>query len=94
VATVQLDLATVYDPNDFFGVRRALAGLPEHRRDEFFDRWIALTEECLFEVPRILAGVRWEAATDRATAGLEDLGRSWVTIGNAIAGYLAWRARI
>jgi hypothetical protein len=94
VAAVQLEYATTYDPNDFFGVRRALSTLPEARRDEFFERWIVLTEECLFEVPRMLAHVRREAIADRATAGREDLGRAWITIGNAIAGYLAWRARL
>jgi hypothetical protein len=93
LAAIQLDFATAYDPNDFFGVRRALAALPEGRRDEFFERWIELTEECNFEVPRILVGVRCVAVADRGTAGREDLGRAWVTIGNAIAGYLAWRAR-
>ncbi len=93
MAAVQLEYATAYDPNDFFGVRRALSSLPEARRDEFFERWITLTEDCRFEVPRILVDVRREAIAERATPGREDLGRAWVTIGNAIAGYLAWRAR-
>jgi hypothetical protein len=92
VATLSLDAHSAYDPDDIFGVRRALVGLPEHRRDEFFDRWVELTEGCEFEVPRIHAAVRHELASVPAGAGNEALHAAWATVGSAMSAYLAWRA--
>jgi hypothetical protein len=92
VTTLSLDAQAAYDPDDIFGVRRALVGLPVYRRDEFFDRWVELTESCEFEVPRIHAAVRLELASVPAGAGAEALQAAWATVGTAMSAYLEWRA--
>jgi hypothetical protein len=92
VATLSLDSHPGYDPDDIFGVRRALVALPPAWRDEFFDRWVALTEECGFEVPRIHAAVRLEIANAQGLDGAHGLDDAWRTVAQAMSAYLAWRA--
>jgi hypothetical protein len=92
VATLSLDSHPGYDPDDIFGVRRALVALPPAWRDEFFDRWVALTEECGFEVPRIHAAVRLEIANAQGLDGAHALDDAWRTVAQAMSAYLAWRA--
>jgi hypothetical protein len=102
VATLSLDARAGYDPDDIFGVRRALVALPPARRDEFFDRWVALTEECGLEVSRIHAAVRLEIANAQGLdgagaqgldgAGAQGLDGAWSTVAQAMSAYLAWRA--
>ncbi|HZP27571.1 MAG TPA: hypothetical protein VFC99_01350 [Acidimicrobiia bacterium] len=83
-------VAAGYDPDDIFGVRRALECLPERHHDQFFDRWIALTERCGFDVVRIHAEVRAELAA--GAAGPAAFAGAWATVDDAMAGYLDWRA--
>jgi hypothetical protein len=83
--------ASDYDPDDMFGIRRALLALPETARDRFFDRWIVLTELAEFDVVRIHAAVGTELAAQADPA--EVLARAWATVEGAMAGYLDWRAR-
>ena len=83
--------ASEYDPDDMFGIRRALLALPETARDRFFDRWIVLTELAEFDVVRIHAAVGTELAAQADPAGV--LARAWTTVEGAMAGYLDWRAR-
>jgi hypothetical protein len=92
VATLSLDAHAGYDPDDIFGVRRALAALPPTLRDEFFDRWVALTEECGLEVSRIHAAVRLEMAGALVGVGAHGLDEAWRTVAQAMSAYLAWRA--
>ena len=91
--SLSLGARTSYDPDDIFGVRRALDALPAARRDEFFDQWVALTEGCEFEVPRIHDAVRARIADPSAAAGGADpLHGAWRTVGGAMSAYLEWRA--
>jgi hypothetical protein len=90
MTAIRLPTGTSYDPDDIFGVRRAMAGLTEPQRDAFFDEWTVLTEDCSFDVPRILVAVRCRVeAADERIAALDD---AWTTVDRAIAGYLDWRA--
>jgi hypothetical protein len=90
MTAVRLPTGTSYDPDDIFGVRKALRILPEPQHDAFFDRWIALTEACNFDVPGILAAVRLQRAVSRP--GAPGLDAAWSTVDEAITGYLDWRA--
>jgi hypothetical protein len=92
VATLSLDSHPGYDPDDIFGVRRALVALPAAWRDEFFDRWVAITEECGLDVPRIHAAVRLEIARAQGLDGARGLDDAWRTVAQAMSAYLAWRA--
>jgi len=85
---------TAYDPDDIFGVRRALGALSAARRDEFFDQWVALTESCGYEVPRIHDAVRARVTDPEATrgaTGADPLSDAWRTVGSAMSAYLEWR---
>jgi hypothetical protein len=83
------DDPTVYDPDDMFGVRRALGAVTPAARDRFFDRWVELTEACDLDLRRIHAAVRRE----RGDASLDDeLGAAWRMVDEAMAAYLGWRA--
>ncbi|MCJ7673447.1 MAG: hypothetical protein MUP67_15595, partial [Acidimicrobiia bacterium] len=44
-----------FDPDDIFGVRRALDTLPEHRWDDFFSTWGTLAETCELDPRRMQA---------------------------------------
>jgi hypothetical protein len=79
---------SAYDPDDMFGVRRALAVLPTEAHDRFFDRWVVLTEDADYDVRRIHAAVRVE----RAAPASDGLGPAWVTVDDAITAYLGWRS--
>jgi hypothetical protein len=83
--------ASHYDPDDMFGIRRALLALPETARDRVFDRWIVLTELAEVDVVRIHAAVGTELAAQSDPAAV--LARAWATVEGAMAGYLDWRAR-
>jgi hypothetical protein len=81
---------TTYDPDDMFGVRRALGVIPAGDHDRFFDRWISLTEDCDLDVRRIQTAVRAVRAEPRLDAdGLAD---AWATVDGAITAYLGWRS--
>ena len=90
MTAVRLPTGTYYDPDDIFGVRRALGALTEPQRDLFFDEWTVLTEQCSFDVPEIHAAVRRlvEMPGHRNPA----LDVAWTTVDQAITGYLDWRA--
>jgi hypothetical protein len=76
--------------NDPLGVHRALDLLPEHRWDEFFDDWVAVTEQGGFEVGRISSLVL-KLTRERITRdGAEDpLGVAWQTVSRNLIRYLA-----
>ena len=81
---------SAYDPDDMFGVRRALGVVTASERDRFFDRWVDITECCEFDVRRIHTVVRQErlaAGTDAARFAM-----AWATVDEAMTAYLGWRA--
>jgi hypothetical protein len=81
---------SAYDPDDMFGVRRAVLAVAPDARDRFFDRWVQLTETCDFDLRRILEAVR-EERRDRATEDSR-FGVAWRTVDEAMTAYLGWRA--
>jgi hypothetical protein len=81
---------SAYDPDDMFGVRRALGVVAAGDGDRFFDRWVEITECCKFDVRRIHTVVRQErcaADTDAAR-----FAAAWATVDEAMTAYLGWRA--
>jgi hypothetical protein len=79
---------TTYDPDDMLGVRRALTVLPDADHDRFFDRWVALTERCDFDLRRIHEAVREELDADPGPGGLAG---AWAAVDEAMTAYLGWR---
>jgi hypothetical protein len=81
---------SAYDPDDMFGVRRALGIVGAGDRDRFFDRWVEITEGCDFDVRRIHTVVRQE----RVAAGTDParFAKAWATVDEAMTAYLGWRA--
>jgi hypothetical protein len=79
-----------YDPDDMFGVRRAIHAVTPDARDRFFDRWVDLTEACDFDLRRILTAVREERR--HPGAGASGFGVAWRTVDEAMTAYLGWRA--
>jgi hypothetical protein len=81
-----------FDPDDIFGVRRALDTLPEHRWDDFFSTWGQLAETCELDPRRMQASAAREATTaagsDPADAGLAN---AWQTVSDAMRSYLEWK---
>ena len=94
MAALDFQVTAAYDPDDMFGLRRALAVLPERRHDEFFDRWTALSEQCGYELHRLRGAVADEAGILRTRPDRtgRELGAAWSVVADAMAGYLDWRA--
>ena len=90
MTAVRLPTGTCYDPDDIFGVRRAMAVLTEPEREAFFEEWTVLTEECGFDVPSILAAVK--CRVEAGDGGIAALDSAWTTVDGAITGYLDWHA--
>jgi hypothetical protein len=90
MTAIRLPTGTYYDPDDIFGVRRALGALTEPEREAFFEEWASLTEECRFDVPSIHGVVR--AMVEAADGRIAALDGAWATVDRAITGYLDWRA--
>jgi hypothetical protein len=79
------------DREDIFGVRRALATLPEHRWDAFLHRWAQLGDRCEYDLRLIRAAALQEAEEQRKADS--ELAGAWATVAGAMSGYLTWRAR-
>ena len=79
-----------FDPEDIFGVRRALASLPEGLRDEFLAAWVELGERTDCDVEAIQRAAR-DAARTRARDGSDPMETAWSTVASAMDAYLEWR---
>jgi hypothetical protein len=79
-----------FDPNDIFGLRRALELLPETEWDRFIARWSEIGECCDYDLVSIRADVEDEAEAlrDRDSAH----GRAWAVVSVAMRAYFVWRA--
>jgi hypothetical protein len=79
--------AAGFDRDDIFGLRRAMAGLPESPRDSLMRRWALIGARCEYDVSLVHADVRQEAEE------CDDpwLAQAWLTIEEAIKNYLAWK---
>jgi len=76
------------DRDDIFGVRRALAILPEDKWDAFLQRWAQLGDRCEYDLALIRADVAEEA--DECRDAL--MAAAWGTVAGAMTSYLAWRS--
>jgi hypothetical protein len=79
------------DRDDIFGLRRALATLPEPDRDRFLQRWSEMADRCEYDVNLVRTIVVREARDCRGRDPV--LADAWTTVGAAMAAYLAWRSR-
>jgi hypothetical protein len=88
---VLLDDHSMVDLDDMFGVRRALALLPERLHDVFIDNWRALTEAHPGNVVAIRAAVARRATRPFADGVSDPCAAAWKLVSDAMTNYLAWR---
>ena len=82
-----------FDPDDIFGVRRALVTLPEHRWDDFFSTWGTLAETCDLDPRRMQVSAALEATTAARREPVDAaLANAWQTVSDAMRSYLEWKA--
>jgi hypothetical protein len=81
-----------FDPEDLFGLRRALHGLPEELCDGFLARWVELGERTDCDIEAICAGVRENVRQCSLVEREAGLGAAWSTVASAMGAYLEWRA--
>lgn len=79
-----------FDPEDIFGLRRALRALPDELHAEFIERWVELGELTNCDVEGFRRGAR-EAARRCALSGKERMRSAWTTVAGAMGAYLQWR---
>ena len=79
-----------FDPEDIFGLRRALRGLPEELHADFIERWVELGELTGCDVEAVRRGAR-ETARRCALSGTERMRTAWTTVAGAMGAYLEWR---
>jgi hypothetical protein len=79
-----------FDPEDIFGVRRALRSLPEDLWDDFLAEWAELGERMDCDVDAVRQAARDEARAE-ARSGRERLRSAWSTVASAMGAYLEWR---
>jgi hypothetical protein len=78
------------DRNDIFGLRQALAMLPDARRDLFIQQWAQIADRCEYDLHLVRTAVVRQAREYRSRD--TDLADAWTTVGAAMAAYLAWRS--
>ena len=81
-----------FDPEDIFGLRRALQCLPEESRDVFLARWVELGERTDCNIEAIYAGVRETVREYALLEGGDRMGAAWSIVASAMGAYLEWRA--
>ena len=81
-----------FDPEDIFGLRRALQGLPGESRDVFLARWVELGERTDCNIEAIYAGVRETVREYALLEGGDRMGAAWSIVASAMGAYLEWRA--
>ncbi len=81
-----------FDPNDIFGLRRALALLPETEWDGFIARWSEIGERCDYDLVSIRADVEDEAEAQRELEARH--ARAWAVVSAAMRAYFVWRAAV
>ncbi|HZP29556.1 MAG TPA: hypothetical protein VFC99_11435 [Acidimicrobiia bacterium] len=77
------------DRDDIFGLRRALAPLPDDDRETFLQQWSEIGLRCEYDVTLVRTAVVRAAHEARTRA--PRLADAWATVAAAMAGYLAWR---
>jgi hypothetical protein len=87
----RLEANVGFDPEDMFGLRRALRDLPDELRDDFIAHWVELGELSDCDVEAVRRGAR-EAARDCALQGMDRMRAAWSTVARAMDAYVAWRA--
>ena len=80
-----------FDPEDIFGVRRALRDLPDQLQDDFLAAWVELAERASCDVQMVQRAAR-ELASACARDGRYRMGSAWCTVHDAMTAYLEWRA--
>jgi hypothetical protein len=88
--TTRQYLASRFDSDDIFGLRRALAGLPAPLGDRFISRWAQLGAQCEYDVRLVRMDVLREANESEVLE--PDLATAWSTVAAAMTSYLAWRS--
>jgi hypothetical protein len=78
------------DLDDVFGLRRALAMLPDAHRDLFIQQWSQIAARCEYDVNLVRTAVVRQAREYRFRD--PELGDAWTTVGAAMGAYLAWRS--
>jgi hypothetical protein len=81
-----------FDPDDIFGLRRALRNLPPELRDEFVARWVELSERTDCNVEAFRSEARAAARVCGHVNGGDRMSTAWSTVASAIGAYLEWRA--
>ena len=81
-----------FNPEDLFGLRRALNGLPEELRDVLLARLVELGERTDCDVEAIRSGAREAAREYALVEGADRLCVAWCSVVSAIGSYLEWRA--
>jgi hypothetical protein len=79
-----------FDPEDIFGVRRALRGLPDHLQDDFLAAWVELAERAACDVQAVRRAAH-DSARACARDGRDRMGSAWRTVHEAMSAYLEWR---
>jgi|GEM_PF-6863627 len=83
-----------FDPDDMFGVRRALRTLPEHLWDDFFSTWGKFADAADLDLVRMQASAAREATVAAGCdTGDGGLANAWQTVADAMNSYLDWKAR-
>jgi hypothetical protein len=78
------------DLDDMFGLRRALAVLPERLHDAFVQRWVQLGGRCDYDVRALSVETRNES--DHWRRREPALASAWATVAVAMSRYVAWRS--
>jgi hypothetical protein len=79
------------DLDDMFGLRRALAMLPERLHDAFVERWVQLGGRCDYDVHALSVETRNES--DHWRRREPALASAWATVAIAMSRYVAWRSQ-
>jgi hypothetical protein len=73
-----------------FGLRRAMAALPERLHDRFVERWVQLGGRCEYDVHSLSVETRNES--DHWRRREPALASAWATVAIAMSRYVAWRS--